>query len=107
MLPKVAKLLISWCIMCKLCRLWSNFESGGGAHNASEVSMRAGIAPEEGKGVGGGSPLRRCGKILKSKTLKYAFLATLYHFTALLPCFTTKLKKTDYKTVPIIELHNC
>ena len=73
-------------------RLWSNFESGV-AHNASEASMRARIACEEGEGVGGGIPLARCGKILKSMTLKYAFLATLYHFTALLPCFTTILKK--------------
>ena len=81
---------------------------GGGAHNASEVSTRARIAPDRGGGgVGGGIALPRCGKILKSKTLKYAFLATLYNFTALLPCFTTILKKTNYKTVHIIELHNC
>ena len=49
-------------------RLWSDFESGG-AHNASEASTRARIAREE----------RRvwCGKILKSKTLKYAVLGVL------------------------------
>ena len=39
---------------------------------------RACIAVEEGEGVGGGIPHARCGKILKSKTLKYAFSATLY-----------------------------
>ena len=64
-----------------------------GVHNVSEVSTRARTAPEEGKGVGGGIPLRRCGKIFKSKTLKYTFSAALYLFTALLPCFTTILKK--------------
>ena len=40
-----------------------------------------------------GDPLPQCAKILKSKILKYAFSATLCHFTALLPCFTTILKK--------------
>ena len=29
-------------------RLWSNFESGGGAHNVSEASKRSRIACEEG-----------------------------------------------------------
>ena len=59
-------------------------------HNASEASTRVRIAPEEGGGCARGIPLPRCGKILKSKT-EYAFLATLYHFTALLPCFTIML----------------
>ena len=80
-----------------------------GAHNASEASTRIPSptpSPKEGEGVGEGIPLARCGKILKSKTLKYAFLATLpfYSFTSMLYHNT---EKTDYKTVLIIELHNC
>ena len=58
-------------------RLWSNFESGGGAHNASEASMSRGAhSARRGEGVGGGIPIARCGKILKIR-LKYAVLGVL------------------------------
>ena len=45
-------------------RLWSNFESGGGCIMRVKRG-RARIAAEKGEGVGGGIPLRRCGKIFK------------------------------------------
>ena len=64
---ELSRALLSICLTLgtSISQDLEELESGGRAHNASEASTRARIAPEEGEGVGGGIPLARCGNILK------------------------------------------
>ena len=74
-----------------LHRFWSNFESGGRIMRVKRG--RARIAAEEVEVWEGASPFDGVEKFLKSKTLKYAFLATLYQVF---------LKKIKILSLPVV-----